>query len=93
MELIEWSLGGVRGRWPTADRTPAQELAGDVHDNSLVFVPFPAQGLRWSPGLFRVASVTLWLTVQPGLGCIHFPIAMRHVRRSRAQPSLTWVKQ
>jgi len=35
-----------------ADRAPAQGLAGDVHDSSVGFTPFPAQGLRWSPGSF-----------------------------------------
>jgi len=46
-----------------ADRGPAQELAGDVHDNSLVFTPFPPQGVRWSPGSFQVISCPLWFTL------------------------------
>lgn len=43
-------------RW--AERGRAPELAGDVHDSSLAFTPFPVQGLRWSPGSFQVISTT-----------------------------------
>ena len=36
-----------------ADRARAPELTDDVHYGFVVLVPFPAQGLRWSPGSFQ----------------------------------------
>jgi len=76
-----------------ADRAPAHGLAGDVHDSSLVFTPFPVQGLRWCSGSFRIVSLALWLTFQPGFRPVLFPVAMRHLGRSRMHPPLTRVNQ
>jgi hypothetical protein len=36
-----------------ADRARAPELVSDVHDSFMALIPFPVQGLRWSPGSFQ----------------------------------------
>ena len=46
-EYVLIDCAGVQER-PTALGAP--ELVSDVHDGFMVLIPFPAQGLRWSPG-------------------------------------------
>lgn len=43
--VMSWMVLIPRQEWETADRAPAQELVGDVHDSSLVLPPSRVQGL------------------------------------------------